>query len=73
MARFELVDGGRPDDDPASQDDEDALAALAGVIGGAAAENDPEVAARARALACDIMGLPDTSSGLRPPEGPPAR
>lgn len=73
MARFEIVDGERSDDDPTSQDDEDALAALAAVIGGEKAVIDPEVAARAHALASDIMGLPgDTSTGLRSEDGPPA-
>lgn len=70
---FELLDGGRADDDPTSQDDEDALAALAEVIGGPEGLHDPDVAARAWRAASDIMGLPDDSSlGLRSVEGPPA-
>ena len=70
---FEVLDGGRAGDEDASQDDEDALAALAELIGGLEADNDPDVAARARRAASDIMGLSDDSSpGLRSVEGPPA-
>ncbi|MFC5066380.1 hypothetical protein, partial [Actinomycetospora atypica] len=59
---------------PTSQDDEDALAALAEVLGGPESQDDPNVEARARRAASDIMGMPDDSSpGLRSVEGPPAR
>lgn len=71
--RFEVVDGGRADDDPLSQDDLDALDALTAILAGPEGDDDPEVAARARAVASNIMNLPgDTSPGLRPVDGPPA-
>ena len=70
---FEVIDGGRDDDDPTSQDDANGLAALADVIGGPESQDDPDVEARARRAASDIMGMPDDSSpGLRSVEGPPA-
>lgn len=70
---FEVLDGGRDDDDPTSQDDQDALAALSAVIGGSEGEQDSDVEARARRAASDIMGLPDDlSPGRRSVEGPPA-
>lgn len=71
MARrdgFEAIDGGRADDDPTSQDDQDALAALTGILGGPPAAADPELHQRAAELAVEIMGMPDEVRH-RPPRG----
>jgi len=49
--RFHLIDGGRSDDDPHRQDEEDALAALADVTAGPGGAIDSDVAYHAHQLA----------------------